>query len=159
MEANEGKLRERCGHGKTWEEDCPDCDAVWREDQVKHLHEKAAKFGLALSPPNEHLHDEGFPVISCPGCGKQWAVDRSGELSRKFYSFHIRETNKHLEPFIAALRNLVPPDLAEHPEDFAPEWHEAHALLMRDKGITRSAPAPVAPSDLDAAFEAMEGRR
>lgn len=38
----------RCGHGKAWEEECQDCNAVWREEQVKTLNKQAAKYGFRL---------------------------------------------------------------------------------------------------------------
>jgi hypothetical protein len=44
---------DRCGHGKTWEEDCLECCAVWREEQVKNLVKLAAKYGFKLVPSRE----------------------------------------------------------------------------------------------------------
>ena len=40
----------RCGHGKPWDEECADCNAVWREEQVKTLHKQALKYGFVLAP-------------------------------------------------------------------------------------------------------------
>jgi len=41
---------DRCGHGVTWDKDCPSCAAVWREERVKDLHKQAAKYGFKLVP-------------------------------------------------------------------------------------------------------------
>lgn len=43
-------MPDRCGHGKTWDEDCPNCAAVWRKDRVADLVKQAAKYGFALVP-------------------------------------------------------------------------------------------------------------
>ncbi len=45
-------ISDRCGHGKTWDEDCPRCVAVWREDRVADLVKQAAKYGFKLVPLN-----------------------------------------------------------------------------------------------------------
>jgi hypothetical protein len=43
---------DRCGHGKTWDEECPACADVWRQEQVKLLRAQAAKYGFKLVPSN-----------------------------------------------------------------------------------------------------------
>jgi hypothetical protein len=47
---HDASLRDRCGHGKTWDQDCPDCASVWRADRIKDLHKQAAKYGFELVP-------------------------------------------------------------------------------------------------------------
>jgi hypothetical protein len=41
---------DRCGHGRTWDQECPACASVWREERVKDLHKQAAKYGFKLVP-------------------------------------------------------------------------------------------------------------
>lgn len=48
--AYESERIERCGHGKTWNQDCSDCNAVWRKDRIKDLVKQAAKYGFRLIP-------------------------------------------------------------------------------------------------------------
>jgi len=40
----------QCGHGKTWDQDCPECASVWREERIKDLYKMAAKYGFRLVP-------------------------------------------------------------------------------------------------------------
>ena len=46
----------RCGHGKTWDEECEACCSVWREEQVKMLNKQAAKYGFRLVAENDLRH-------------------------------------------------------------------------------------------------------
>ena len=46
----EARRLDRCGHGKTWDADCPECCAVWREDACRDLVRLAAKYGFKLVP-------------------------------------------------------------------------------------------------------------
>lgn len=41
---------DRCGHGQTWDQDCPACASVWREERVHDLNKQAAKYGFKLIP-------------------------------------------------------------------------------------------------------------
>jgi hypothetical protein len=41
---------DRCGHNLKWEIECADCNAVWREEQIKTLSKQAAKYGFKLVP-------------------------------------------------------------------------------------------------------------
>ncbi len=43
-------IPERCGHGKTWDEECPKCASVWRKERVADLTKQAAKYGFELVP-------------------------------------------------------------------------------------------------------------
>ncbi len=42
-----------CGHKVPWDQDCPACASVWREDRVKDLHKQAAKYGFKLVPDDQ----------------------------------------------------------------------------------------------------------
>jgi len=38
----------QCGHGKAWDQDCLECESVWREERIKYLAKMAAKYGFRL---------------------------------------------------------------------------------------------------------------
>ena len=46
--AHDAALIDRCDHGRTWDQDCDQCCAVWREEQVRNLVKQAAKYGFKL---------------------------------------------------------------------------------------------------------------
>ena len=46
----ESERIDRCGHGRSWDQNCSECDAVWREDQIRSLVKQAAKYGFRLVP-------------------------------------------------------------------------------------------------------------
>jgi hypothetical protein len=48
--AYEADQIDRCGHGKTWDVDCAECCAIWREERIKDLVKQAAKYGFRLVP-------------------------------------------------------------------------------------------------------------
>jgi hypothetical protein len=69
--AYEAAKIDRCGHGKTWEQECLDCNAVWREEQIRNLVKQAAKYGFRLVPA------AGAIIIACvllSGCAPLDAV-------------------------------------------------------------------------------------
>jgi hypothetical protein len=41
---------DRCHHGKTWAQDCPDCADIWRQERIADLRVMAAKYGFKLVP-------------------------------------------------------------------------------------------------------------
>ncbi|MDE2101435.1 MAG: hypothetical protein KGL39_29580 [Patescibacteria group bacterium] len=43
---------ERCGHGKTWDEECSECNSIWRETCIADLAKQAARYGFRLIPKN-----------------------------------------------------------------------------------------------------------
>jgi hypothetical protein len=48
--AYEALIIKKCGHGKTWDQECSDCNSVWREDRIRDLVKQAAKYGFSLTP-------------------------------------------------------------------------------------------------------------
>ena len=57
---------ECCGHGRTWDEDCPACEDVWRKERVKDLHERAARYGFRLVPVKLDENHRRLAAIKTP---------------------------------------------------------------------------------------------
>ena len=56
--AYEAGVLKRCGHGRTWQEECSDCNGVWREDMIKNLAKQAARYGFRLVPLSHETENE-----------------------------------------------------------------------------------------------------
>jgi hypothetical protein len=41
---------EWCGHGKIWDEDCAECDDIWRKDQIAYYAAAVRRYGFRLEP-------------------------------------------------------------------------------------------------------------
>jgi len=77
---------DRCGHGKTWNEDCSACAAVWRKERVADLHVRAAKYGFKLVPldQDERLLEAGDRIIALISrCSDQATDEQRREHERQ----------------------------------------------------------------------------
>jgi hypothetical protein len=52
---------DRCHHGKTWAQECPDSAAVWRQERIADLRVMAAKYGFKLVPLGDERLSPGEP--------------------------------------------------------------------------------------------------
>ena len=46
-------IPDKCGHGRKWEEDCPQCASVWRHERIADLVKQANKYGFVLVPKDQ----------------------------------------------------------------------------------------------------------
>lgn len=52
-----GPLPTHCHHGKTWAEECIECDLQWHRDMLAIAEQSAAKHRAAIDRLNERLQD------------------------------------------------------------------------------------------------------